>query len=178
MPLPPLITDTDYTAAAQGTGDLYMRGATNAIRRYCGWHVSPVITEDIIVDGSGRSVQRLPTLALRNLKALSEDGTTLDPSSVDWSTSGYLERVGGRFTRRLRGIRATIEHGFADASELQALVVTIAERAKASPGGVVQEASGAVNVRFSTFGGGAAGGVALMAHEYALLDEYKLPGGS
>lgn len=172
----PLITKPDYDAALAGTSDLYMEGAQGAIRRYCGWHVYPVITESIVLDGSGRSVLRLKTLQLLEITAFSENGVALDPATLEWSQAGYLERRHGAFTRRLRGIRATIRHGFEDAPELQALVITIAERAKASPAGVVQEAAGAVNIRFSTFGSGAAGGVALMAHEYALLDLYQLPG--
>lgn len=176
MAIDPIISKPDYDAALAGTSDLYMLGAENAIRRYCEWHVFPVTTEEIIVDGSGRSVLRLKTLRLLDITAFSEDGVALDPALLEWSQAGYLERRHGSFTRRLRGIRATIKHGFSDAPELQALVITIAERAKASPAGVVQEAAGAVNIRFSTFGSGAAGGVALMAHEYALLDRYKLPG--
>lgn len=176
MTIDPIISKTDYDAALAGTSDLYMLGAENAIRRYCGWHVYPVTTENVVMDGSGRSVLRLKTLRLLEITAFSEDGRALDPATLEWSQAGYLQRHHGTFTRRLRGIRASIKHGFDQAPELQALVLTIAERAKASPAGVVQEAAGAVNIRFSTFGSGAAGGVALMEHEYALLDRYRLPG--
>lgn len=173
-PLPDLITGQDYDEAATGSGQLYRLAAMGAIRRYCGWHIAPVISQTLILDGSGRQVLLLPTLRLKSVEAVKEHGRAVPLDGIEWSHKGILRRR-TRWTDRLRGVEVSLHHGFDDTPQLSALVVSVAERARASPAGVVSESAGAVNIRFSTFGSGAAGAVALMEHEYALLDQYRLP---
>lgn len=165
---------TSYEAAQSGDPEYYLDAAVSTIRKYCGWHVSPNIREDIVLDGIGGTGIELPTLRLTNVLSIENDGKVIDLESVDISRDGVIELQHGSWSRRLGGIKLSIEHGFDEVHELTALANTIAARAAASPNGVIQEGSDGVLIRFSTFGGSTSGGVALMAHEYAILDLYRV----
>ena len=164
-----------------GIQDL-LDGASSMIRRYCGWHVAPVVTEDIVTDGRGGQIQMLPTLRLVDLVALSEQmpGNVMNvypPTEVEWSRDGYLRKPNcARWTERLRGITATIEHGFEDYGDLTAMVLTMTARAKASPFGLTSQAVGSVSVGMSTTPGGQAGGMVLFDHQMIALDGYRIFG--
>lgn len=154
------------------------------IRRYCGWHISPVVTEDITVDGSGGSILSLPTLRLLDIVGLTEVWNSqvtyaYSPDEIEWSRNGYLrKRGGGAWTEAMRGITATIKHGFenADTGDLTQLCITMSARAQSSPFGVTQQAVGQVSVRMSAGSGGAAGGVSLYPDQMLTLDSYRLFG--
>lgn len=175
---PPLVTVPDYNDALSGNPEAFLAGATAAVRRACGWHISPIITQEVVLDGAGGYEIDLPTLRLRRLLRVTNDGNPIDTDTIDASADGTIALTSGAWSRRLGGIRITMEHGYdpEDVEDLRILIDTIAARAAASPNGVVQEATGAVNIRFSSFGGQTAGGVALFAHERELLATYKLVG--
>lgn len=183
---PSLATPEQY-AALTGTPvnpDIQpvLDAASALIRRYCGWHISPVMQEEMIVDGAGGHVQNLPTLNLVNLLALEElmPGGTVNvypPTEVEWSRNGYLRKV-GCWTERFQAITATVEHGYdeGDCLDLAMLCATMAARAVASPFGEKQQTVGSVTVALSSGASGAAGGVALYPDQAAQLDAYRLFG--
>lgn len=163
-----------YDKAMTGDPQGYLDAAVAAIRRYCGWHVAPKVTEEVTVDGRGGVDLYLPTLRLVSIVKIMNDGVEVATDKVDFSRDGIVELHSGSWSRRLGGVKLTIDHGFDDAHELTALAISIAARAASSPRGVTSEASDGVSIQFSRFGGGASGGVALMGHEYQLLDLYKI----
>ena len=169
------LTGTPVNPDIQGLLD----AASSMIRRYCGWHIAPVVTEACIADGSGGKLQALPTLRLVDLVALDETSngvvTVWDPADIEWSRNGYLRKV-GMWTARLQGVAATIEHGFEldDVGDLAMLCATMAARAEASPFGEKQAAVGSVSTTLSASPSGAAGGVSLYADQLAQLDGYRL----
>jgi hypothetical protein len=167
--------------APDGIEDL-LDAASSMIRRYCGWHVAPVVTEELVVDGRGGATVMLPTLRLLNLLALSEVTsstviTVYPPTEVEWSRDGYLRKRGcGHWTDYLQGITAEVEHGFADYGDLTVMVLTMVARAKASPFGLTNQAVGSVSVGVSTTPGGQAGGLVLFDHQMLELDVYRIFG--
>lgn len=187
----PSFATPDQYAALTGTNpppdniqDL-LDAASSAIRRYCGWHISPVVTEDVTVDGSGGDIQSLPTLRLLDIISLSEiwnDQLTYiySLSEIEWSRNGYLRKPSGVWTRRLSGILANIKHGFeaGDTGDLAQMTVTMAARAISSPFGVTTQTVGQVSVRYGSgsSSSGSAGGVTLYPDQAAQLDAYKLFG--
>jgi hypothetical protein len=180
---PSFATPTQYANWTGTPLDPNIQGLLDAasamIRRYCGWHISPVITEDIVVDGSGGAVQSLPTLRLVDVSALTETTastiTQIDPATLEWSRNGQLRKP-GIWTTRFQGIAATIEHGYEadDCLDLATLCATMAARAQASPFGEKQTSVGSVAVTLSNAPSGAAGGVALYSDQLAQLDAYRL----
>lgn len=116
----------DDNAAAQAAIDT----ALVAARRYCGWPVSPVVTDDeVTVDGSGGFALSLPTLNLLSVSEIDEDGATFAPSDLRVSRLGLVrKRSGGRWTSAYGAITATITHGFTEAEALdwrRAIVDTV-----------------------------------------------------
>lgn len=153
-----------------------LAAAEAVVRKYCGWHVAPVIVEDLVLDGSGTHSLFVKSLRLVNVLSASVDGVALDVSTLEWSEAGFL-RVPGRFPDKLRSVRLTIEHGFDSAPDVVAIVRAIAARASASPTGVVREQAGAVSLTMSLTAPGVSGGVVLMDHERRMLDKYRIGGG-
>lgn len=89
-----------------GTPDSWA-AAVEAIRGYCGWHIAPVVTEDVVLNGDGGDVLFLPTMRLVSLTAVTSDGTAA--TDLEWSESGMVR--GHRWSSKFRGIAATMTHG-------------------------------------------------------------------
>ena len=150
-----------------------LNAAEAAVRRYCGWHIAPVITQELVLDSPGVRTVFLPSLKVLNITEFSVCGVTQNVDALEWSENGFV-RSPRVFPDRLRGISVTFEHGFESVHEVAQIVQAIADRDLASPKGVVRERAGQVSVDYSQVAPGVAGGVALLAHEMAILDKYRL----
>ncbi|WP_374159082.1 hypothetical protein ACEWX3_07620 [Mycobacterium sp. G7A2] len=153
--------------------------ALNLARRYCGWHVTPVQTETVVMDGPGSTLLVLPTLQLESLTAIVEDGVTVDLDYVGHSPRGLLLKkpgyVGGgngyRWSSAYSGISVTMTHGFEEAPEWQSAVLSYVDRTSLAIGSVGQRE----NVGpFSFSEKPAAAGSAFTDEERMLLDLYRL----
>ena len=104
--------------------------ALAAARRYCGWHVTPALSaQTFTVDGPGTLLLALPTLALQEITAISEDGVDLDPEAVEWSQLGLLRKNNQLpWTDKFRGITVTVDHGYDAAPDFEAVVLTAIDR--------------------------------------------------
>lgn len=98
--------------AAQDAIDAVLASA----RRYCGWHVSPVKSDDAIdMDGPGGKVLSLPTLNLLSVSSVTELGVDLDVANLDRSRrKGTLTKPFGYWTGRDGAIVATVTHGYTE----------------------------------------------------------------
>ena len=129
------------------------------VRAYCGWHIAPEVTETVTVDGNGSGVAVLPTLHLVDLDSITDDGTAV--SDPEWSTFGVVERV---WTRKRRGVVATITHGYEGwPSDLVAVMVDMSNAA--GLGDVSQVTSGAHQVSYRP---------TASSDRRAVLDRYRL----
>jgi hypothetical protein len=100
-------------------------------RRYCGWHVHPVLDADVkVLDGRGGLVLRLPTLAMLEAPAeVLELGVAIDPATLDWSPYGRLMKQSGAYwTDRFGAIKVTYKHGFDSAPGFESAVITYIAR--------------------------------------------------
>ena len=106
--------DHGLTPASLGVGvsQGQIDQAVGLVRASCGWHVWPVVTETLIVDGVGGVVLTLPTLKVRDVALVVESGVEVDADGYEWSASGDVKRVCGCWTTRWRGIEVTLTHGF------------------------------------------------------------------
>jgi len=153
-----------------------LAAAEAAVRKYCGWHIAPVVIQDLVLDGTGKASLFVKSLRLLDVTAATVDGTVLDVSTLEWSEAGYL-RIPGAWPDKLRSVRLTIEHGFDEVPDVVSVIRSIAARASASPTGVVREQAGAVSISMSQVAPGVSGGVVLMDHEKRMLDQYRITGG-
>ncbi|WP_293308876.1 hypothetical protein [Mycolicibacterium sp.] len=94
-----------------------LAAALAAARRYCGWTVSPVAEVTLTLDGPGGTVLALPTRKLISVTALSENGQSVDVSTLDISrTTGIVRKYPlARWTSRANGITVTMSHGQTEA---------------------------------------------------------------
>ncbi len=83
------------------------------VRNWCCWHVSPVLTETITMDGHGGCNLFLPTLKIVALTDIQIDGVSIDLTSVKRpaDTPGVLYRQAG-WPCGYSNITVTLSHGF------------------------------------------------------------------
>lgn len=112
----------------------YEVAALAAARHYCGWHVTPVETETIVVDGPGGRALSLPTLRLVRLISVTENGVAIDPASLRVSANAgqVTKRSGASWTGQLGAIEVEFEHGYVEAPDFDAAVAQTAVALKAS----------------------------------------------
>ena len=183
MPIPDLITAAEFSAGTGGkisVGDprlpSLIAGASAAIRRYCGWHITPVIDETVTLDGPGGSLLSLKTLHMTALTSVTASGIAVDlASGVEWSELGNLRRMdGGWWTDRYRSIEVTFTHGFENAADVKQIVQQVIANAISSPLGATREQAGQVSISWSMTAPNVSGGITLMERDLAVLDAYKL----
>lgn len=149
--------------------------ATQAIRDYCGWHIAPCISEDLVLDGPGQPKLFLPTKRLEEVLYLEVDGQMVD--NFRFSQEGWVTLEHGAFPRKERAVKIGIRHGYHSAAPASVIVGNIVSRARMSPtGNVVQQRAGTQSVTFATSGGQVMG-FGLMQAEKELLQPYKLEWG-
>lgn len=160
--LPPLVTPQSLVADSGGqlkASDPRLQAACEAasaaVRRYCRWHVAPVIEETITLDGSGGKVLQLPSMRVVDVIELKIGGFLVPPDQYAWSEVGLVELHGDlgcwcRFPKRYRSVEVTLQHGFDTAPDLSALASQIARFALASPMGRTREQAGQVAVSWGT----------------------------
>lgn len=150
------------------------QAATQAIRDYCGWHVAPVITDTITLDGTGTDTVLLPSRRVVDVQSVKLNGTPLEATTFEWSADGLLRRRHGSWPERYRSLEVTLEHGFEDMTALADIVASIMARIKIDPtGALANQRAGTQSVGFVP---GAAGG-GLMTSEKERLAPYRLTWG-
>jgi hypothetical protein len=107
-----------------------LAAASNAARRYCGWHVTPVVTnQSLTLDGPGNRILALPTLQLGSVTSIREDGITLNLADLQVSARGVvLKTDGGFWTDKLGGIVVVFTHGYAAAPDFESVVFSAIDR--------------------------------------------------
>lgn len=165
--LPPLLIAGDLPAGLDASA---IEAACAAVRSYCGWHIAPSVTEDVVVDGSGGMVQFLPTLHLTDVQAVTNNGVAVvDP---EWSAAGMMRNGGSWWTPRWRGVKATISHGYQSCPE--EIVGIVASAASAGVTGQPRQAqAGSFSITPSE--AQQAGSAVLSLAARAVLDRYRLP---
>jgi hypothetical protein len=140
------LTAADVEAYAQGRlsaddpeTQRLLDAATAALRKYCGWRVTPVASETITVDGSGWSSLILPTQKIVSLTSITADGTAVHLTEVQQSSAaaGVLYLSGCKTWNKGYGnISVTLEHGWDDAHDFQAAILEMVDRMAAQVGSV------------------------------------------
>lgn len=178
--LPPFATSDQLAAltglAASAATDQTLMAVSTEIRRYCGWHIAPVLTTDLTLDGCGGVDQPLPSLRVLSVVSLTEAGVEQPTANLEWSAAGFLRKP-TQWTRKLRGIYVVIQHGWdmADVSDLTLLTCILAGRVLAAPTGVSQMAVGSVSLSLASDPVTGIGSPVLSESQRDVVDAYKLP---
>ena len=191
--LAPLLDAAAIVAASKGALTItdprlpsLIRGATAAVRHYCGWHVTPVLEETLTLDHVGGDLVQLPTLRVEAVTAVTVwDGladVVLDPAVTSprpWRLSrktGQLRLAVPR-PAAFEALAVTLRHGFepTEAADLIQVVSQVVLVACSSPMGATREQAGAISVAWATTAPGVSGGLSLLGRDQAVLDRYRLP---
>jgi hypothetical protein len=160
--------DDDETAA------VLARSLAEA-RRWCGWHVCPVITSEVTLDGPGGLLLRLPTLRVVEITALTEAGVQLDLDVLEWSQIGLVRKLSGAcWTPRFSGVMVNLSHGFdeSEAADFEAAVLSVADRKSLAAAGGAPTVVGPF--RWGGSEDKATGGTAFTSTELSILEQYRL----
>lgn len=149
--------------------------AAATIRGYCRWHIWPVVTETVVLDGPGSGLLMLPTLRLLAVSAVSQTrrgrgqtAATLDVAAdLEWSAAGMVWHVDGvPWSGRARGVSVTFTHGYAVAPpEVIQLAAALVKRAASNPARLKRMQVGQRSEDYETAG--------LLRDEMAVLDPYR-----
>lgn len=156
--------------------------ARSVARRFCGWHVTPVLEDDeVMLDGPGSALLVLPTLRLVELTGVVEDGVTLDVAAdLFVSARGLVRKKSGAcWSRNYGAIVVTMTHGYdeVDAAAIAAGRDQAAGFNKAVASIAERDANGAKPRTVGPFQWDSekmADGSAFTVAERALLEQYRL----
>lgn len=147
--------------------------ARAAAQRYCGWHVSPEDTTRVVCDGPGGPLLALPTLNLRTVVSVTEDGIEVDVSTLEWSANGMVRKKSREnWTSTLGGISVRMVHGFDEADDFEQAVALIAagfSNTIRDDAALTSKKVGDVEYQWSVTLSG-------IGAATALLDQFRLPG--
>lgn len=173
MAADPIVTTQDLTLYQGGDAATLIEQATALIRRYCGWHITPEVTETVRLDGSGSAVQMLPSLHVTSVAAVTYDGAVLTPADYTWAEVGYLTflRNGPYFSEHCGYptgvIEVTFTHGYAEAPDVAKIIMDIVTHDRPERRGVTSKTAGPFSESYAEPG--------FLDSETALLDRYRLP---
>jgi hypothetical protein len=103
--------------------------ALAAVRHWCGWHIAPVQTVELTLDGPGGKLLVLPTLNVRSVTRVTECGEYIDLGDITWSANGRVaKRSAQPWTSEWRGITVEFTHGFDRLPDLEAVVLSSIDR--------------------------------------------------
>lgn len=170
--------DPIVSAQTQVNPQFWLNAANQAIRTECGWHVAPIITEELVLDGAGGKNLLVPSLRIREVVIARSDGRDVTDQVKFSRRAGVLTLASG-WSCDVGSIELTIRHGFEaeEVPNIAALIVTLTKRA-ASSGAFVQQSIGPASAKVATGRDGAALGVPLLESERETLAPYRLNWGS
>lgn len=174
-----------------GTTTDMLKAALTAARRECGWHVCPVKTETVIIDGPDSRILNLPTRKLNAVASVEEDGVSLNVSNLRWSAGGppgllsrpcSMRKVGrGWWTPEYQGVEITMTHGYteAEAADWRHAVLSMVDQiGMVLTGGISQDMLVRKTVDDVTYGYAnpfAAAADDALYSVNTILDDYRLP---
>lgn len=168
-------------SASDPRADDLISGATLAIQRMVGWHVAPVQTDTVLLDGASvGDLLALPSLKVRDVTSIAtlEWGVsaTLDPGLYEWSANGNVRRrYGYAWPYGFRNVSVTFTHGFDEVPDLKQVVLQVVAQALSSPTGATREQAGQVAMSWATTAPGVSGGLSLLQRDLDVVAAYTLP---
>lgn len=187
--LPLLVADpadfvilTGHDDADAGRVNALLAQASKRVRKHCGWHIYPSLTNDVlVVNGTGTSLIELPTLYVEDVASVVEDGVTLvEGTDYDWDDTGSLFRIGraaygyghmcnDEWTRKKRAVTVTLTHGYDEVPEdVAGIVCEMVAAALESSLGATQENANGIQAFYLT------NGISLSAAQRQALGAYTI----
>lgn len=153
MATPPAIVEL-VGGLPPSSPQFWLDAATQAVRSYVGWHVAPVVTETITLDGRGGRSLLLPSLHVGEITSVLNDGVEVI-DDVQMSTMGIISLDCGHWCLKLGGIQVTWTHGWPvdEVADLSGIIAKLASRAAVAAGNITRQNAGTMGVSYGTAGG-------------------------
>ena len=148
--------------------------ASQAIRNYCGWHISPSVQCTAYPEG-GAIVAKLPAGYVSEIVRITEDGTVLSSGDYEWRRDGLIKRAfPHRWSSKWDGIKAEYMAGYeAEAvPDLVEAICAITTGVMSVSAGVISESADGVSISYSQSASSIAAG--LTAAQKSALESYKV----
>lgn len=126
--------------------DSTVKAAAGQVRRICGWHIAPSLTQSLTLDHDGSSVLYLPSLRVTDVASVRDltGSTPREISNWRWSGAGMIE---GSFPRGFRAVEVTLTHGYEECpADLMPVLASRTQRR------AMQESLGSRSVSYSAEG--------------------------
>lgn len=177
MPQQPIVTEADLNERSDGSREALVAQATAAIRRFCGWHIAPSVTQTITLDGPGGGVLALPSLYVTDVASVTSDGSLLVATDdYTWNAYGLLNRTATtwcglpwRWSFAQRGVQVTFTHGYdlADVPDVAGVIMAKAERLASNPHGATRVQAGPFAEQYENASG-------FTTDEETILAQYRI----
>lgn len=110
----PLFVASDLTGQPGAPfSDEVATSVGDQIRRLCGWHIAPQVTETLVIDSDGGRVLMLPSLHVVNVTGVRDvsGSTPRVLTGWKWSRDGMIE-ARGFWPRGFRSVEVDLIHGY------------------------------------------------------------------
>lgn len=176
--LPPLLTAEEYARITGAEGSERLEAALNAasqaIRNYCGWHITPAVSCTAYPEG-GALVAKLPAGYVSAITSITENGEALSSSDYEWRKDGLIKRAAPYvWSGKWDGIEVQYTAGY-DGAAVPDLIETacaIVAGVLAVAPGVTSESADGVSISYSA--NAACIAAALTSQQKNALEVYKL----
>ena len=148
--------------------------ASQAIRNYCGWHISPSVKCTAYPEG-GAVVAKLPAGYVSEIVKITEDGSELSSDEYEWRRDGLLKRTfPHKWSSKWDSIKAEYMAGYeAEAvPDLVEAICAITTGVMSVSAGVISESADGVSISYSQSASSIAAG--LTAAQKSALESYKV----
>lgn len=181
--VPAIVTPADIETASKGQikandprVEAMCLAVSSAIRDYCGWHISPVLTCRYTTELSDRIIY-LPAVGVRGINSISVDGKNIPVDSIEYKSSGLVRLANLSSADGIKWGSTVIEYeaGFDNTAALVSQIAAqIALNSLTASAGIRSESAGQVSLTYNTTGDGITGGVSLLGRDMLLLKPYRL----
>ncbi|MDO4527428.1 MAG: hypothetical protein Q4C03_01425 [bacterium] len=177
--LDPIVSESDFNRI---TGGVYsenqhvssaLAAASQAIRNYCGWHITPSM-DCTAYPAGGTYMMRLPAGYVSAIDTITEDGTAVASTDYEWKRSGLIRRKDRFWSDTWDGIEVEYTAGYEDDAvpDLTEAVISIASGVLAVSAGVSQESADGVSITYSANATSVA--TALTSNYKSALEPYRV----
>ena len=178
--LDPLLSVNDFNTMTGGafTGnqriESALKAASQVIRNYCGWHISPSLQCTAYPQGDD-IIKRLPAAYVSAISKVTENGTDLESTDYEWRNDGLIKRAyPHRWSNKWNSIKVEYTSGYSITAvpDLAEAVAAITAGVLSVSAGVASESADGVSISYSASASSIA--ASLTAAQKSALEHYKV----
>lgn len=151
-----------------------LKAASQVIRNFCGWHISPSYSCTVNPEGDDY-IKRLPAGYVSAISKITDDGVELATTGYEWRSDGLVKRAYPNiWSHTWNGVEVVYTAGYniAAVPDLAEAVAAITAGVLSVSAGVASESADGVSISYSASASSIA--AALTAQQKSVLEFYKV----